>query len=231
MRVADARDLARALRQDPVETERQSLLRSLRDFFRRQGLTLAAALALGLALTEAWDAERWDGDLAERLRRWTLPIALAAGDVILERFGPAGFVPEDEPLLRALAENALRTAKKINNVTYDRLAEAREAGNPVSEVFIHAQAVRAPEQAQSQATYAESQGRDLYSRMVGLKSKTWRTTSRHPRDSHARLDGETVPIEERFSNGMFFPGDQSAGLGVGEYANCQCVVEYSFLAP
>lgn len=229
MRVADARDLAAVLRQDPVETERQSLLRSLRDFFRRQGLTLAAALALGLALTEAWDAERWDGDLAERLRRWTLPIALAAGDVILERFGPADFVPDDKPLLRALAENALRTAKKINNVTYDRLAEAREAGNPVSEVFIHAQAVRAPEQAQSQATYAESQGRDLYSRMVGLRSKTWRVTSSNPRKSHKDLDGTTIGIDEVFENGCRWPGDP---LGdVDEVAGCQCFCEYSFVGP
>jgi hypothetical protein len=59
------------------------------------------------------------------------------------------------------------------------------------------------------------------SRMV----KTWRTGS-NPRASHARMDGETVPVGEKFSNGMDHPGQ-----GDGSDANCNCRIDVSEEAP
>ena len=48
-------------------------------------------------------------------------------------------------------------------------------------------------------------------------------TSGNPRPSHAAMNGETVPYDERFSNGAMWPGDADA-LGPEEVANCQCAV-------
>ena len=41
--------------------------------------------------------------------------------------------------------------------------------------------------------------------------------------SHAQMNGETVPVDEPFSNGMQIPGDPAGG--VDEVAACRCVVE------
>ncbi len=54
-------------------------------------------------------------------------------------------------------------------------------------------------------------------------TKTWLVLSGNPRSSHAAMNGETVGIEETFSNGASWPGD--ASLDVDETAGCQCSVE------
>lgn len=40
------------------------------------------------------------------------------------------------------------------------------------------------------------------------------------RDSHARVDGEIRELDEKFSNGLMFPGDPSGGAA--EVINCRC---------
>lgn len=40
------------------------------------------------------------------------------------------------------------------------------------------------------------------------------------RDSHARVDGEIWELDEKFSNGLMFPGDPSGGAA--EVVNCRC---------
>lgn len=40
------------------------------------------------------------------------------------------------------------------------------------------------------------------------------------RDSHARVDGEIRELDEKFSNGLMFPGDPSGGAA--EVVNCRC---------
>lgn len=47
---------------------------------------------------------------------------------------------------------------------------------------------------------------------------------RQPREDHIAIDGERVPIDEPFSNGLMFPGDQ-AGLPE-DVINCGCGVLY-----
>lgn len=42
------------------------------------------------------------------------------------------------------------------------------------------------------------------------------------RPSHARVDGEIRELDEKFSNGLMFPGDPSGGAG--EVVNCRCAL-------
>ena len=44
------------------------------------------------------------------------------------------------------------------------------------------------------------------------------------RESHQRVDGEWVELNEKFSNGLFLPGDKNAP--VAEIVNCRCKVVY-----
>jgi hypothetical protein len=53
-------------------------------------------------------------------------------------------------------------------------------------------------------------------------TKTWLTTGRKPRQSHAAIAGQTVGIGETFGNGLQFPGDPT--MGPEEGANCSCIV-------
>ncbi|EYB67406.1 hypothetical protein DEIPH_ctg041orf0001 [Deinococcus phoenicis] len=52
--------------------------------------------------------------------------------------------------------------------------------------------------------------------------KTWHTRiDGRERDEHRAMDGETVPIDEPFSNGLMQPGEP----------NCRCVVTYVAKVP
>ena len=56
------------------------------------------------------------------------------------------------------------------------------------------------------------------------RTKTWRHHgSKNPRSSHAAMDGETVGLDERFSNGADYPGD--LGLPAEEAVNCHCTMD------
>ncbi|MGW1134417.1 phage portal protein [Streptomyces griseoluteus] len=60
---------------------------------------------------------------------------------------------------------------------------------------------------------------------AGLTKKTWRTGGKNPRPSHLAQDGETVSLDDVFSNGLRWPGD---GAGAAkETANCNCRLEYA----
>ena len=52
--------------------------------------------------------------------------------------------------------------------------------------------------------------------------KQWDATmDSRTRDSHAKVDGEIREIEEKFSNGLMFPGDPNGSAA--EVINCRCV--------
>lgn len=53
--------------------------------------------------------------------------------------------------------------------------------------------------------------------------KQWDATlDGNTRDSHARVDGEVRELDEKFSNGLMFPGDPNGG--VAEVVNCRCAL-------
>lgn len=73
------------------------------------------------------------------------------------------------------------------------------------------------------ALWDYSWGRLEAGRQNGAVTKTWVTTSSNPRAEHAAINGETVGIDEEFSNGLRWPGDSASG-DPAEVANCQCEV-------
>ena len=67
---------------------------------------------------------------------------------------------------------------------------------------------------------------------AGAKEKTWKhRPQKNPRDGkhgkvdHVRLDGETVGIDEKFSNGLRFPRDPEDDRPE-ELINCRCYLVY-----
>lgn len=79
--------------------------------------------------------------------------------------------------------------------------------------------------ARTAATSAQNGGRyDSYLEAEKMGLKFWKiwlaTLDSHTRTSHALLDGERVEVEEKFSNGLKFPGDPDGDPG--EVYNCRC---------
>lgn len=80
--------------------------------------------------------------------------------------------------------------------------------------------------ARTLTTGAEASGKlDSYfrARDMGIPiKKMWESTvDDRTRASHRNLDGETRELEEKFSNGLMYPGDTSTGEGA-EFYNCRC---------
>lgn len=81
--------------------------------------------------------------------------------------------------------------------------------------------------ARTMTTAAENAGRnESYKEAedMGISmEKTWMATlDERTRDSHRMLDGETIPVDETFSNGCDYPGDPDGDPE--EVYNCRCTM-------
>ena len=95
-----------------------------------------------------------------------------------------------------------------------------DPGASRAQVFALARTVRAPQLATTQTSAVSGFG--TVEAVKGQSSqavKTWHAGS-NPRSAHARLDGETVPLDVVFSNGARWPGDSQ--LPPDERAGCNC---------
>lgn len=208
---------------DPLDPERDGVLELLVGHFSRQEDAVTAALG-AKADTDWWDADRWDAELSTDLLAPLLDMsALVATRVLVEN----GLEPDlYRPSLTVayLTSVAERVAEGINAVTLEQLVAARAADEPVGGVFELARQVRAPAQAEQLTTTGAGFGALEAGQQAGARTKTWRT-GRNPRPAHAALNGQTVPIDAPFSNGLFYPG--SFGQA-DEVAGCNCRVSIGF---
>lgn len=221
---AGARPRVKAASKVPVE---EQIGRVLAAFFARQGKSVLSALGGG---GDWWDKDRWDAELTDDLLRVTHTLAGILGAAEAARLGyDDGYDPDmTVNFLRAVAEDR---AVGINETTKEQIDESVDAeeGDP-AQVFEIAENDRARSTAASVATFvagfaAVEAGRQVGER-EGLRSmKTWRTGS-NPRSAHARMDGEKVPVGEKFSNGMEHPGQ-----GGADDAGCNCRIDISLEAP
>lgn len=204
-----------------TEAQRERVAEVLSAFFDRQGKSVLSALGAG---RDWWDADRWDGELANDLEQVSREIADVLGKAEAERLGyPSGYNAEQTTeFLRAVAE---RRATAINGTTKGQLDDeiAKDDGVPAA-VFEVAQESRASGVgalvAVGIAGFAAREAADQIGNSEGVTPlKTWVVNSGNPRSSHASLNGETVEVGAPFSNGMQYPGDYG---DVADVAGCQC---------
>lgn len=207
------------------ETAAENILKS---FYERQSKSVLSQIgAKARKADDWWDEDRWNRELTDDIFRVALLTAEPVGRAAAEALG---FDPEDydvartEKFLRKLAEHK---AIGINKVTKQDLDESLgdDSDRKPADVFEVAQN-QAGIQAAGMITVFSSFGtQEAAEQLVpeGKATKTWRTTSARPRAEHARMDGETVPVGEPFSNGAQYPGDWS--LGADGTAGCKCDME------
>ena len=176
-----------------------------------------------------WDADRWNRELFEDHFRLNVATALEWARYVAKEMGLGEL--DEARLLHWLMENSRIAAENINQGTLDalrasfeRLEPAQDWREPAKEVFEKAISWRAPMLALWATTAAAAFGAHSGAAQAGLRTKTWKVNSGNPRAAHARLNGETVPIGQRFSNGMMWPGDPIGGAD--DNANCECSVTF-----
>jgi HK97 family phage portal protein len=211
-------------RRDPKHEDQAATV--LRGFFRRQAASVLPAL--GAKADQWWDGERWDRELGDDLYRLAVDVSRDVASSVLQSigFGPDAYdVDRTREFLTALSA---RVASSVNAVTKSQLDTALGGDDPaaaVRNVFDIAEDSRTAQAATTAVTAVSGFATTESAKQAAgdTATKTWIVTSTNPRPTHARMDGETVGIEDSFSNGAAWPGD--AVLGADETAGCTCEVE------
>ncbi|MGN8689493.1 phage portal protein [Atopobiaceae bacterium HCP3S3_F7] len=185
-----------------------------------------------------WDSERWDKELTADLLAVSRAEALRAATDALKDNGLGADAYDEARTVAYLTESSARKAEAINEGTRKRLQDAVDAlddwddedgepPNPYDKVLVDEADGHAHTWGAVVAGFATGFGITEAARQNGGKraTKTWIVTSANPRESHAAMDGETVPIDDTFSNGLDWP----ASFGdPDEVAGCQCEVAVSW---
>jgi HK97 family phage portal protein len=177
--------------------------------------------------------DKWDRILADAMSPHTWATAIAAARSVIREYNPdeTGW-SEDvmRPYVAAITSNA---ATKINDGMLDSLEDLddgdeddEDGDDPKRSLLDRLKDSTALAWAGALVSNCAGFGRQDAARASGLTQKTWTVTSANPRPSHAAMNGETVDMDDTFSNGARWPGD--GGLDVDESAGCTCVLSYTW---
>lgn len=227
------RAIAAQLKARPAQSYTTKARQVLEKFFARQEASVRSLLG-AKADAEWWNEDRWNEELAAELYALSLTVTTATAGKQLEQLGFTADAYDVDRTLAYLEKVARSNATSINAVTKQQLEEALEAAEePLAEVehvFDVASSARADQAAHTIVTaLAGFATIESVNQVRGTRQaeKTWLVTSSNPRSSHAAMNGETVPIDQPFSNGAMWPGDSSA-LDVDEIAGCMCDLAIQF---
>lgn len=191
-------------------------------FWKRQKATVVAAAAAG---DEWWDKARWDKELAADLLDAAIALSTDVGRRVAKDLGEAASAYSVARTIAYLTKVTAARAEWINDTTRDQVAESLasddEDDTPGAR-FDYAIDNRAAAAAGAFTAGIAGFATREAAMQTGntAATKTWVVTSGSPRPSHAAMDGETVRVGERFSNGMAYPGDPEGGAD--EVAGCMC---------
>lgn len=216
---------------------------TLTRFFERQQRSVLSRFgaekrrkALGKAsVGDVLDRDRWISELSADLYSLGVATSTAAATAALEEMGVEPDTYNQEATLEWLAVHAAAVAESVNAATEEQIAAALEepeedVSAALESVFAVALGQRVLSLARSEATAMSGFGTTEAARGVAAESgqaatKTWRTRSSNPRPAHRRMDGETVGLDDTFSNGARWPADSR--LDPAQRAGCECDVEIS----
>ena len=198
---------------EEADRERKKTAETLIDWLTAVRLDIGDA-----AITEEDLVNLWAEDAAQRL----LPRLTKSARLAAQRVAEAASNSDWNPAVMDayLEQMAATKGEQIAAGTASRLQESEDRDHAwtLAEAATTAWAATA-------VTDALGFGGSDAARHGGLRTKTWLTTSSNPRLSHAAMDGETVNIDQRFSNGARWPGD--VVLSADESAACMCTVEFN----
>lgn len=205
----------------PDSSENDKLAEVLQKFFKRQANSVLPKL--GAKSATWWDAERWDAELADDIAPIMMSIADRHGEDASKIIGFEYIKERTAAYLRKMAEGR---AKAINATTQEQLETVAEDDEiEPAQVFEEREKTDSMTLGESLATAVSSwavveavhQAQD--NGFTKKTEKEW-VTGYNPRPTHAAMNGQRVPIDDNFSNGARWPGDDN--LDPAERCNCNC---------
>ena len=206
---------------------------TMSSYFARQGQEISskvdAAAPNTPSLAAVYDRDRWVKELTGDLFAVAVAIATAAGKATLRALGLDPDSYDEDRTLSWLQNHAQYAAEAIEAGTESRLETALDAPDPgqaVTDMFAGFATDRAEQVAHTEATSLSGFGTAEATEKSGKQAtKTWRAHAATSRPSHQKLDGETVPMDAKFSNGGRYPGDLQ--LPDDERVGCRCSMDIS----
>ena len=208
------------------QKEQDEVGEMLEKFFKRQAKSIIPKIG---ADAEWWNEDRWNKELADDLEPELNEIAGKHGEAIAKALGTEFSKDLIVNYLRKMAEGR---AEAINTETKKKLQQAMddaEEDEDPEEVAQHEMDKRGSVDAEllgaMLAKTVAGWGSEEACRQAesqGSKKKVYKewVTGANARESHQLMDGERVPIDEPFSNGADWPGDDT--LDPAESCGCNC---------
>lgn len=199
-------------------------------FFERQKNSVIPKMK---AVTpEWWDADRWNKELAEDLLVLLVKQTSIKGKKLAQKIGSEYYEENTIEYLRKVAEARaeLINTKTLEDLEHlDEVPEDSEEPKTPAEVFGKRKDFDAGLLALSFAALSwafatqETIHQAEFQKKLTKKQvyKVWHTGS-NPRPEHARMNGEKVPFDEKFSNGAEWTFDDV--LGPDGTCGCNCTI-------
>jgi SPP1 gp7 family putative phage head morphogenesis protein len=137
-----------------------------------------------------------------------------------------------ESIIESRSFNASqRTLDRLHGDIYKRIREGIHEGQSLGKTtrmlegefrgMSHGELMRIS-RTETQSVYNQSKMETMRASWL-VQYKKWVSSGLdNMRESHVELDGEIVPVDEPFSNGLIYPGDESGP--VEEVVNCACTM-------
>lgn len=204
------------------EAENQAVTDIISHFIKRQAKSILPKIGAG---GKWWNEERWNDELTEDLLPATKAISDAHGEDTAKKLKTEYDAERTKNYIKTLTEGR---AKAINVATKRKIDEALKEDDPdeaLNHVFEKREQSDASVLGKSIALTLTCWALGEASRQAkeqGSKAEVYKqwVTGENPREDHARMDGETVKIDEAFSNGADWPGDDV--LGPEGTCGCNC---------
>ena len=211
---------------DADEDERMSEM--FAKFFKRQADSVLPKIGAGS--DKWWNADRWDSELADDIEPIICDIADKHGKDAAKAIGSEYDTEQTRAWLRKCAEGR---ANAINISTQQKLQEAIDWDDEdPDETHTPAHVFEVREEADSEKLGGKL-ARDIAGWAIvheavnqasqqGIEKriqKEW-VTGANPRPEHEAMNGETVDIDEPFSNGCEWPGDDNGDPDTTCGCNC-----------
>lgn len=212
------------------EEEDQKLAEVLSKFFKRQADSVLPKI--GAKADNWWNQHRWDEELAADIEPLINELADRHGADVAKVIGSKYSGEQTREYLKTLSEGR---AAAINESTKRKLEEAMEyeGDDEENHTPAHVMDVRSGEHADllghalaiAAIGWAGLHEAPQQARQQGIRKtvkKVW-VTGANARDTHAKLNGVEVDVDEPFPNGALWPGDDD--LSPDESCGCNCATE------
>lgn len=197
----------------------------IRKFIKRQESSIMPKIGAG---KDWWNEDRWNEELSEDLLPVLESVSASHGRGIARRLGTTYSVDRTVEYLKAMAAGRAKGINTSTKLKLDEALEEEDTEEALKAAFDKREGFDADVLGMNIATVAACWGLGEAARQAADQGSTatvmkrW-VTGENPREDHAMMAGETVPINERFSNGADWPGDDI--LGPEGTCGCNCSTE------